>query len=79
MKKQQFSSQNRRTIILKHLNKRPISSFKAIDLYGFTRLSAIIFDLRSAGFNIQDRWCYGVNRYGHNIKWKEYYLVEKGE
>ena len=79
MKKEEYSTQSQRMMILAHLKKKPITTYQAIDDYGFTRLSAIIFDLREMGFDIQDRWCYGINRYGHNVKWKEYYLNTKGK
>ena len=40
--------------VLKHLiEKGQIDSWTAINLYGATRLSAIIFDLKKAGYNIR--------------------------
>lgn len=40
--------------VLKHLQiNRTITSMEAINLYGATRLSAIIFNLRKKGYNIK--------------------------
>lgn len=48
--------------------------------WGFSRLSAIIFNIRERlekegrGREVRDRVCTGPNRYGINSHWKEYYL-----
>lgn len=68
------STANQCMLVLKHLKKKPISTYEAISLYGITRLPSRIFDLRSSGFDVKDRWVYGFNRYGHYVKWKEYYM-----
>lgn len=66
-----------RTLIFKHLKSgKSITSFEAFEEYGITRLSAIIFDLREKGLDIQDRWVYAKNRYGNMVKFKAYYLVK---
>ena len=51
-------------LILKHLQvHKTITSMEAISLYGATRLSAIIFDLRKAGHNIvtHTNVCFVIN------------------
>ena len=53
-----------------------ISSVTAFNLCGATRLSAIIFDLRQKGYNIQTRKRKGVSQYGKSYTYAEYVLVE---
>lgn len=54
--------------IIKHLEKyRSITSWEAITLYKATRLSAVIFDLRSRGFHIQT-----VKHSKDGTNWAEY-------
>ena len=51
--------------VKKHLiEKGWIDSWTAIELYGATRLSAIIFNLRNSGYNIEsiDNSCYDRNQ-----------------
>lgn len=67
---------HQRGLVLKHLQtKKYITSWEAIEEYGATRLSAIIFDLRKAGWNIQDRWEVEYNRYGQRTRFKRYFLI----
>lgn len=69
-------TQNRE--ILKHLEKGgTVTQTEAYHLFGCTRLSGRIFDLRKDGHDIQARWESGVNRLGHLSRWKRYYLAEK--
>lgn len=59
--------------ILQHLqSKGNITSMEAIELYGATRLSAIIFCLREHGYNIITQKVDGVNRYGNKMKYARY-------
>lgn len=68
-------TQNER--ILAHLlSGRTITSKEAYDLYGCTRLSARIWDLRNGGYNIIGRRATAVNRFGDKVKFEEYSLVE---
>jgi hypothetical protein len=63
--------------VLTHLKvKGSITSLEAFELYGATRLSAIIFDLRKKGYNIEttDGTC--IDRYGHRCNYARYVLVE---
>ena len=71
-------SVSQREMILNHLKKKKsITSWEAFEDFGATRLSAIIFDLRSDGFDIRDVWEEVVNRYGETVRYKRYFLVGK--
>jgi hypothetical protein len=69
---------SQRRIVYLHIksHKNGISSMEAFD-YGITRLSAIIWDLRHEGVNIESIPCSCKNRYGHNTNYVRY--VYKGE
>ena len=59
--------------ITKHLQKYgSITSMEAYDLYGATRLAAIIFVLRKRGFNIINKEHTIHNRYGESCTFAEY-------
>ena len=64
--------------VLEHLRKYGnISSIVAINLYGATRLSAIIYNLRhNYGLNIISKTIPFTDRYGTNADYVEYILVE---
>lgn len=49
-----------------------ISSIEAIELFGCTRLSARISDLRKAGWPITTDIATGKNRYGHTSNFAVY-------
>lgn len=51
-----------------------ISSMEAIEEFGATRLSAIIFDLRKHGHDIQTVMCEGTDRYGNRMRFARYHL-----
>lgn len=51
-----------------------ISSMEAIQNFGATRLSAIIFNLKRKGHNIETVWCDGHNRFGRHVRFARYYL-----
>lgn len=56
-----------------------ITSLEAIELYGATRLSVIIYNLRhNYGLDIKSRDVAFVDRYGHKSSFAEYYLI-RGE
>jgi hypothetical protein len=56
-----------------------ISSMEAIQSFGATRLSAIIFNLRKAGYDIETVTCEGTDRFGHSIRYARYYLRDSPE
>ncbi len=51
-----------------------ISSMEAIQNFGATRLSAIIFNLRKRGYNIETVMVDGRDRFGNQMKFARYYL-----
>lgn len=51
-----------------------ISSMEAINNFGATRLSAIIFNLRKKGYNIETVTCEGTDRFGNKMQFARYYL-----
>lgn len=67
---------NQTLAIKNHLEKKGfITSMQAFELYGVTRLSAIIYVLRNKyGMDIDTQYNYGMNRYGNNIHYGVYTL-----
>lgn len=67
---------NQTQAIKNHLEKKGfITSMQAFELYGVTRLSAIIYVLRNKyGMDIDTQYNYGMNRYGNNIHYGVYTL-----
>lgn len=51
-----------------------ISSMEAIKSFGATRLSAIIYDLRHRGYDIETVMCDGVDGFGNRMRFARYYL-----
>ena len=51
-----------------------ISSMEAIQSFGATRLSAIIFNLRKRGYDIEAVTCEGTDRFGNKMTFARYYL-----
>lgn len=65
-------------LVLKHLlDGGNITSWEAIQRYGATRLSAIVFKLKKEGFDIQDEWLEEYDRFGNKTRFKKYWLVRK--
>lgn len=70
---------SQRSEVLKYLKKHKyITSYQAFELFGATRLSAIIFDLRKEGHEIAGIWETIVDRYGDKKRFLRYFLVKKG-
>lgn len=64
--------------VLKHLkSKKSLTSMQAFELYGCTRLSSVVFNLRKAGYDIRNIWLDGDNRYGESCRYVKY--VYKGK
>lgn len=64
--------------IKEHLLERgSITSWEAIHQYHATRLSAIIFNLRKRGYDIESVRVDGIDIYGNDSHWTRYVL--KGE
>lgn len=53
-----------------------ISSLEAINLCSATRLSAIIFNLRKSGLNIQSDKIKHIDMFGHECSYCRYYIPE---
>jgi hypothetical protein len=53
-----------------------ITSWEAIKEYGATRLSAIIFNLRARGMNIETTMIEFTDRFGSKAKYAKYILKE---
>ena len=65
-----------RNAILSHLKTgKPITSKEAFELYGVTRLSAIIHDLRLMGYSIHTLMIDGTTRFGDSTKYGKYILA----
>ena len=56
-----------------------ISSMEAIQSFGATRLSAIIFNLRKKGYNIETVTCEGTDRFGNKVTFARYYLRDSNQ
>lgn len=62
-------------LVKNHLvEKEFIDSWTAINLYGATRLSAIIFNLRKQGFDIKSHSCSAYDRNNNNCNFTKYTL-----
>lgn len=62
--------------VLKHLQEgKTITSMQAINLYGATRLSGIIYFLRNDGHDIRAKTMTVKNRFGHCSNVSVYSLV----
>lgn len=63
--------------IIEHLNKHgSITSMEAIELYGATRLSAIIYSLRNKGYMIDTIDMPFIDRFGNKSVYGKYVLVK---
>ena len=63
-----------RKAILEHLKRDTLTSKQAFELYGVTRLSAIIFDFREAGMDIDTIPTEGETRFGEHCTYATYRL-----
>lgn len=57
-------------------HKKGITSMQAFELFGATRLSAIIFKLRQE-YEIESVKCEGKNRYGTKVFFDRYVLIKE--
>ncbi len=66
---------NQHTAVLQWLRSHAsISSKEAFEEFGATRLSAIVFDLRAKGHDIETVMVEGTDRFGHKTRYARYYL-----
>ncbi|MBR4377320.1 MAG: helix-turn-helix domain-containing protein [Bacilli bacterium] len=71
---------NKHQLVKEHLIKHgSITSWEAIQKYGATRLSAIIFNLRKHGYDIDTIMREESDRYGNTCQYANYVLkgIEK--
>lgn len=54
-----------------------ITSKDAIEEFGATRLSSIIFSLRKQGYDIETHMEVGINRYGRTMEYARYVLIDE--
>lgn len=54
-----------------------ITSFEAFSDSGITRLSAVVFDLRKEGYNIQSETIGRKNRYGELAHFSKYFIPQE--
>ena len=72
-----MSIETKTTKVKEHLEKQgSITTWDAIKLYGATRLSAIIFNLRKRGYNIKDNWQEDIDKNGNKTRYVKYELDE---
>ena len=68
---------NKTSMVLDWLKSRAgITSMEAFENFGATRLSAIIFELKRKGYNIETVMVDGRDRYGNRSRFARYYLVK---
>jgi hypothetical protein len=58
------------------LAKKSITSLQAIEMFGATRLSAVIFNLRKRGFDISTTDVTTLDRNNNKVTFAKYYLNE---
>ncbi len=67
-------------MILRHLRDHgSITSFEAFTEYGILRLASRVNDLKRDGHHIVSETATGKNRYGENIRYSVYRLIEEKE
>lgn len=71
-------AKNQTAAIREHLaSGKSITSMEAFTLYGCTRLSAKIHDMKKSGFNIVGIDVHSMNRYGRVCTYKKYSLTKQ--
>ncbi len=77
-KERRSMRKSKKSEVLRHLQEKgSITSLQAIELYGATRLSGIIFKLKKEGYNIITRYDNDtLDKYGNRCSFANYVLVE---
>lgn len=66
------------TLVLNHIKTHGhISNKEAIEQYGVMRLASRISDLKKRGYMIDSFFDTAINRYGQEVRFKRYYLVDE--
>lgn len=69
---------NKTIAVLEHMREHGgITQLEATELYGATRLSAIVFNLRKRGHDIETVTMGMTDRYGHAVNYAKYVLHER--
>lgn len=69
---------SQRDDIIRHLmTEGSITAWEAIKEYGSTRLSAIVYELRKQGWNIESEMVTAKNRYGNPVTFARYRFKSK--
>ena len=71
-----MDSQNKKILNYLKTHKRGLTSFDAFRMWGITRLSARIMDLRSANYNIDSNIQTKKNSEGQTVRYAAYVLKE---
>lgn len=67
------SNTSQRQMVLDHMRTHgTITSIEAIELYGATRLSGLIYNLKKDGYNIHTELLKGSTRYGESCQYAQY-------
>lgn len=70
------TKESQNNMVLEHMKKfGGITSMEAIELYGITRLSGRIYDLRHQGYAIKGTTMHCVNRFGKVVRFRRYELA----
>ena len=71
---------NKTSEVLRYLKENgSITQMDAIELFGATRLSAIVFNLRRKGHDIESVSEGAIDRYGRAINYARYVYHHRGE
>ena len=69
---------NKTIAVLEHMRENgSITQLEATELFGATRLSAIIFNLRGRGHDIETVDASGIDRFGHAVNYARYVYHER--
>lgn len=70
-----MTAKNKTQAILNYLKThKGLTSKQAYEKFDTTRLSAIIFNLRNQGYNIETETKYAIDKYGSRISYARYVL-----
>lgn len=71
---------NQRKRIMEYMSAgHSLTSDEAREKFGIARLASRVSELREAGIPIGDKWEVGQNRYGEDVRWKRYFLLQIGD
>ncbi len=68
---------SKKSEVLRHLQEKgSITSLQAIELYGATRLSDIVYKLKKEGYDIITEYNNTLDKYGNRCNFANYVLVK---